>query len=70
MSRLRSTDKLIYEAHSWMSSFPGLLRMSSVNKSAEEKAELAAYAVAIARLNTQLWEQWQRRQSLREGSEV
>lgn len=61
MSRLRSTSRLIHEAHEWMGSFPGILRMSSSNKSPEEKAELAGYAAAISRLNNELLEQWRQK---------
>jgi hypothetical protein len=67
MSRPRSTENIIHAAHVWLGSYPGLIRMESVDKSAEEKAELASYAAAIARVNSRLWQRWQRKHHERDA---
>jgi hypothetical protein len=62
MARTRKTATIIKEAYDWLGSMPGLMRLESCDKTAEEQAELAAVAAVISRAYSQLAQRWHRQQ--------
>lgn len=60
--RPRSTEKILHELFDWMGNYPVLMRLESRDKTPEEAAEIASYAAAVARCNSRLLRQWQRKQ--------